>query len=538
MPASRHQGVAPRRWPWRALVAAARPSAPVDSRAAPKPGQPSQEGAEERARWRSSSEANRKQKRPNVIVVMTDDQDASMVGLSSTVRLIGAQRDDLHQQLRLLPALLPLAGDLPHRAVRAQPRRHLDRAAQRLQRPQPRQHPRRLAAQRRLPDRDGRQVPERLRDRRRHPRAGPRRAGDPAGLERVVRAHRRQRPAPLPLLAEREREDRQVQGRPEELRHRRARREGDRLRQAQTPRSRSRSSSGSTRPRPTARRARPSAPPATRPPRAPPRAAIEGSSARAPRTSTRTDVSDKPQQVQNAPKLGAAEILDIDLRYRGRVESLLSVDEAVKRLFARLRKARDLRQDLHRLHLGQRPADGRAPAAAEELPLRGGHPRAADDPGPALPRGRRAQPARHQRRPRSDDRRADQGDARPDDGRALAAGPGRRAPASGSAARSCSRRPATTGGSAAASGSTSSAERATRRALRPEPTPSSWRTSWASSPRSRRRGHGGPARGAAGPAPELRRGELPLARPGAAPSSSSFRPIASARALTPLIGRT
>jgi len=54
------------------------------------------------------------------------------------------------------------------------------------------------------------------------------------------------------------------------------------------------------------------------------------------------DVSDKPQFVQNIPKLSDAEILDIDLRYRGRVESLLAVDEAVKRLVGKLRKARDL----------------------------------------------------------------------------------------------------------------------------------------------------------------------------------------------------
>jgi arylsulfatase A-like enzyme len=54
------------------------------------------------------------------------------------------------------------------------------------------------------------------------------------------------------------------------------------------------------------------------------------------------DVSDKPLLVQNTPELSAAEILDIDNRYLGRVESLLSVDEGIKRLFARLRKARDL----------------------------------------------------------------------------------------------------------------------------------------------------------------------------------------------------
>ena len=54
------------------------------------------------------------------------------------------------------------------------------------------------------------------------------------------------------------------------------------------------------------------------------------------------DVSDKPAFIQNTPQLSAADIEDIDQRYRGRTESLLSVDEGVKRLFSKLRKARDL----------------------------------------------------------------------------------------------------------------------------------------------------------------------------------------------------
>ncbi len=54
------------------------------------------------------------------------------------------------------------------------------------------------------------------------------------------------------------------------------------------------------------------------------------------------DVSDKPSFVRTTPLLGSEEILDMDQRYRGRVESLLSVDQAVKRLIARLRKSRDL----------------------------------------------------------------------------------------------------------------------------------------------------------------------------------------------------
>ena len=41
----------------------------------------------------------------------------------------------------------------------------------------------------------------------------------------------------------------------------------------------------------------------------------------------------------------------MDRRYRGRMESLLAVDDAVKRIVGRLRKAGDLPQDHHRLHL-------------------------------------------------------------------------------------------------------------------------------------------------------------------------------------------
>ena len=56
------------------------------------------------------------------------------------------------------------------------------------------------------------------------------------------------------------------------------------------------------------------------------------------------DVSDKPSFIRTIPRLGSAEILDIDLRYQGRAESLLSVDEAVKRIWQRLKKAGDKRK--------------------------------------------------------------------------------------------------------------------------------------------------------------------------------------------------
>ena len=54
------------------------------------------------------------------------------------------------------------------------------------------------------------------------------------------------------------------------------------------------------------------------------------------------DVSDKPEFVRGKPKLTPSEIIDVDRRYRGRMESLLAVDDAVKRIVNRLRKTGDL----------------------------------------------------------------------------------------------------------------------------------------------------------------------------------------------------
>ncbi|MGZ5312511.1 MAG: sulfatase family protein [Solirubrobacterales bacterium] len=56
------------------------------------------------------------------------------------------------------------------------------------------------------------------------------------------------------------------------------------------------------------------------------------------------DVSDKPAAVQERPRLSNEEIADIDRRHRGRIESLLAVDEAVARLIGRVRKAGDKRK--------------------------------------------------------------------------------------------------------------------------------------------------------------------------------------------------
>jgi len=53
------------------------------------------------------------------------------------------------------------------------------------------------------------------------------------------------------------------------------------------------------------------------------------------------NVSDKPEQVRDIPRLSDAQLADIDRRYRGRLESLLSVDDEVKRIVGLVRKYGD-----------------------------------------------------------------------------------------------------------------------------------------------------------------------------------------------------
>ena len=116
---------------------------------------------------------------PNVIVVMTDDQTQASLALMPHGP-VGARRARRHlrQQLHQLAALLPLARDLLHRPVRAQPRRARQRAARRGLRPlRRRQHAAGLAPGGRLPDDPHRQVPERLRRGCQRPPPTCRRAG-------------------------------------------------------------------------------------------------------------------------------------------------------------------------------------------------------------------------------------------------------------------------------------------------------------------------------------------------------------------------
>ncbi len=53
------------------------------------------------------------------------------------------------------------------------------------------------------------------------------------------------------------------------------------------------------------------------------------------------DVSDKPSAIQQLPTLSDAQLADLDRRYRGRIESLYSVDREVGRLVQLVRKAGD-----------------------------------------------------------------------------------------------------------------------------------------------------------------------------------------------------
>jgi N-acetylglucosamine-6-sulfatase len=66
----------------------------------------------------------------------------------------------------------------------------------------------------------------------------------------------------------------------------------------------------------------------------------------APRTPNfdEADVSDKPQFVRDKPQLTQEDLSEIDRRHRGRLESLLAVDDAVKRIVGRVRKAGDMRK--------------------------------------------------------------------------------------------------------------------------------------------------------------------------------------------------
>ena len=130
----------------------------------------------------------------------------------------------------------------------------------------------------------------------------------------------------------------------EELHRLRPRLEGERACSSSGRSARSRSSSGTTRTTRTASRAPRSGRPATR---SRPRS-TSASSGTSPRrghpTSTRPTSPTSRRPIRDIPQLSDAELADIDRRYRGRQESLLSVDDEVKRIVGLVRKYGDKRK--------------------------------------------------------------------------------------------------------------------------------------------------------------------------------------------------
>ncbi|MBM3668253.1 MAG: hypothetical protein FJW90_12450, partial [Actinobacteria bacterium] len=86
-------------------------------------------------------------------------------------------------------------------------------------------------------------------------------------------------------------------------------------------------------------------PGAIRDPQPAPRHLGRFGAARLPRTPNfnEEDVSDKPSYIRDTEPLGPGAIADLDLRYRSQLESLLAVDDAVKRIVGQVRKAGDKR---------------------------------------------------------------------------------------------------------------------------------------------------------------------------------------------------
>ena len=71
----------------------------------------------------ASSDPGQDGSRPNIVVIMTDDQTAESMRVMSGVRsVLGRARDHVRARVRLHRALLPLASHVLHRAVHAQPR--------------------------------------------------------------------------------------------------------------------------------------------------------------------------------------------------------------------------------------------------------------------------------------------------------------------------------------------------------------------------------------------------------------------------------
>ena len=277
-----------------AAPAAAAPGGPSKGKGGGK-GSPTK--AEEK---RAIRRKNATQRRPNVIVITTDDQNESMEGLPLTQSLLGGQGTTFRNSYVSFPLCCPsratfLTGQYSHNHgvfTIELPNgynglNHLNTLPVWL-----RTSGYRTAMVGKYLNGYG--IDDGIVG------ADDRRARDPAGLERVVRPHRRSRTAPLQVQAERAGQDPLLQGRRPQLRHRRALEQGRRLRQAPGAASGSPSSCGSTRRRPTARRA--VFPGALRDPPPARRHLGRYEFATAPRTPNfdEADVSDKPPSVQRA----------------------------------------------------------------------------------------------------------------------------------------------------------------------------------------------------------------------------------------------
>ena len=111
-----------------------------------------------------------------------------------------------------------------------------------------------------------------------------------------------------------------------------------------------------------------------------------------------TDVSDKPSFIQARPPITAARGAAIDENYQQRLESLLAIDEAVVRMVDTLQRRARARQHPDPVHVGQRLLPRRASRAERQgARLRALDPRAADHARPGRAGGRAAPPARDER---------------------------------------------------------------------------------------------------------------------------------------------
>ena len=147
------------------------------------------------------------------------------------------------------------------------------------------------------------------------------------------------------------------------------------------------------------------------------RGRFEGRRAPRERSMAEADVSDKPREVRSLPQLSAERKRRLDREYVSQLESLRSIDRLVERLVRRLRAAGELDRTVfvftsdngylrgqHRLEGKSRPYEEaiRVPAVDPRPGLRGRRSRPATDgergPGPDAARGGRGTPRPHPRR--------------------------------------------------------------------------------------------------------------------------------------------